>query len=353
MNLIRFILPFFLFVNVVAQNGGLYTFDFMRFSNSARLEALGGYAISLYDNDATLGVNNPSVLNVNHHGQFNLNYVNYFADSDYGYSSYAHYLKNIGTLSTSVMYANYGKFEYADASGQRNGSQFSANEILLQAGLGRPLDSNFSIGTNLKFGGSFLESYSAYAIAMDFAINYQNRAKEFGAGLIFQNLGLQLKSYQKNNREPLPFAINLGVSKKLGHAPFRFTFTYHDLQRWNLTYFDPLTQQSIDPLTGSPIAIDYPSFLNQFFNHIVIGTEFLLSKNFHLRFGYDFKRRFEMTPISRPGTTGISWGIGFKVKKIKISYSNAKYHFAGTSNHITIATKFGSSPKLDGFYKQD
>ena len=115
----------------------------------------------------------------------------------------------------------------------------------------------------------------------------------------------------------------------------------------------PLTQQSIDPLTGSPIAIDYPSFLNQFFNHIVIGTEFLLSKNFHLRFGYDFKRRFEMTPISRPGTTGISWGIGFKVKKIKISYSNAKYHFAGTSNHITIATKFGSSPKLDGFYKQD
>ena len=160
------------------------------------------------------------------------------------------------------------------------------------------------------------------------------------------------KSYTIGNSESLPFGIHLGISKKLGHAPFRFTFTYHDLQRWNLTYFDPSSSQSIDPLTGQPIIPVNPNFLTQFFNHIVIGSEFLLSKNFHLRFGYDFKRRFELKPSSRPGTTGISWGIGFKIKKLNLSYSNSKYHFSGTSNHITLSTKFGVAPKVDDFYKQ-
>ncbi|MFL2571611.1 MAG: type IX secretion system protein PorQ [Parvicellaceae bacterium] len=352
MNLKHLLIPILLMTNVFAQNGGQYTFDFMQFSNSARLEALGGYAISLSDDDASLGVINPAILNIAHHGQFHLNYVNYFADSDYGFSSYAHHLKNIGTLSTSIMYANYGKFDYADASGERNGSQFSANDLLIQIGLGRSLDSNFSIGGNFKLGSSFLEAYNAFGFAFDVALNYQNRAKEFGAGLLIQNVGMQLKSYTANNREPLPLSINLGISKKLGHAPFRFTFTYHDIQRWNLTYFDVSTQQSTDPLTGLPVEIINPSFLTQFFNHIVIGSEFLLSKNFHLRFGYNFKRRFEMKPISRPGTTGISWGIGFKVKKLKLSYANSKYHFSGTSNHITLSKTFGKAPKVDAFYNQ-
>lgn len=352
MNLLRFILPFLLFSSIYAQNGGLNSFSFMKFTNAARLEALGGFALSIYDQDASLGVMNPAILNPEHHGQLNINYVNYFADSDYGFSSYAFHLKNIGTISTSILYANYGKFDYADASGERNGSQFSCNDILLQTGIGRALDSNFSIGGNLKLGASFLESYSSFATAFDIALNYQNRAKEFGAGIIIQNIGIQLKTYSSGNREPLPFGIHLGVSKKLGHAPFRFTFTYHDLQRWNLTYFDASANQTIDPLTGQSIAASNPSFLTQFFNHIVIGSELLLSKNFHLRFGYDFKRRFELKPNSRPGTTGISWGIGFKIKKLKLSYSNSKYHFAGTSNHITLSTKIGGKPKVDDFYKQ-
>ena len=58
--------------------------------------------------------------------------------------------------------------------------------------------------------------------------------------------------------------------------------------------------------------------------------------NFNIRFGYDIFSRKELQPQSRPGTTGLSWGVGFKVKKLKINYSNSKYHFAGTSNNITI-----------------
>ena len=41
-------------------------------------------------------------------------------------------------------------------------------------------------------------------------------------------------------------------------------------------------------------------------------------------------------PQSRPGTTGISWGIGLKVKNLMINYSNSKYHFSGISNNLTV-----------------
>ncbi len=338
---------------IFAQNGGIYTFNFMQFSNSARVEALGGYTLSLYDQDASLGLNNPACINITHHGQLNLNYVNYFADSDFGFTSYSHHLKKLGTFTGSICFANYGIFEYADASGERNGSTFSANDILLQGGIGRRIDSNLSIGANIKLAGSFLESYNAFGAAIDLGVNYQKRSNGFGAGLVIENLGFQLKGYTTKNHEPLPLAAHIGISKMLGHAPFRFSFTYHDIQKWDLTYFDISTQQTTDPLTGQPVPIEEPNFITHFFHHIVIGTELLLSKNFHLRLGYDFKNRYELKPSIRPGTTGISWGIGFKVKKFKLSYGNSKYHFSGTSNHITISTQIGGKPKIDSFYDQD
>lgn len=349
----KLILLFTLFNSIYAQNGGLNTFNFMQFSNSARVEALGGYTLALSDDDATLGISNPASINISHHGQLNLNYVNYFADSDYGFSSYSHHFKKLGTFTGSICFANYGSFEYADAAGVRNGNTFSANDLLIQGGLARKLDSNFSVGANIKFAGSFLESYNAFGIALDLGVNYQNTAKGFGAGLVIENLGYQIKGYTQGNHESLPLAAHIGISKKLGHAPFRFSFTYHDLQRWDLTYFDVSTQQTVDPLTGQTIPISEPGFVTHFFHHIVIGTELLLSKNFHLRLGYDFKNRYELKPTIRPGTTGISWGVGFKVKKFKFSYGNSKYHFSGTSNHITISTQIGGKPKVDSFYIQD
>ena len=57
---------------------------------------------------------------------------------------------------------------------------------------------------------------------------------------------------------------------------------------------------------------------------------------------YDFLSRNILQPESRPGTTGISWGVGFKVKSLMINYSNSKYHFAGTSNNITVIKQLKS-----------
>ena len=79
---------------------------------------------------------------------------------------------------------------------------------------------------------------------------------------------------------------------------------------------------------------------------MIFGVEFLPTKNFSVRFGYNFKRRKELLITSKPGGAGLSWGVGFKISKFHFNYGRATYHLAGPSNHFSINTN------LSDFYKK-
>jgi hypothetical protein len=59
---------------------------------------------------------------------------------------------------------------------------------------------------------------------------------------MFKNVGTQFKTYTPGIKEPLPFDIQAGVSKKLTHTPFLFSLVLHDLYRWDIRYDDPNEQ---------------------------------------------------------------------------------------------------------------
>ncbi|CAG5083129.1 type IX secretion system protein PorQ [Parvicella tangerina] len=335
-----------------AQIGGRQTFQVLDFNNSARVEALGGYLLGVKDDDANLGQANPALLNPNMHGQVNLNYINYFADANFGYTSYTRHFKNVGTFNASLLYADYGRFEYAEIDGTRTGGTFGARDLVLGVGYGRPLTQKISVGGQFKMVGSFLESYNAFGFAFDLAASYIDTAKNFGAGLIVKNAGMQLKSYTSGNRERLPFNIAIGLSKKLTHAPFRFSLTYDNLQKWNLVYFDEANSTTVDQLTGETVELKPPGMLTKFMYHITVGTELLLGKNFHIRVGYNHMQRQTMKVGSKTGMTGFSMGLGLKVKSIYLSYGLAKYHISGTSNQITISKRVGKPVQIDNLYRQ-
>lgn len=338
--------------SISAQMGGRSTFQVLEFNNSARVEALGGYLLGIKDEDANLGQVNPALLNPQMHGQLNLNYINYFADANFGYTSYTKHFSDIGTFNAALLYADYGRFEYADVNGDRNGSTFGARDLVLSVGYGRPLSSKWSIGGQIKGVGSFYESYSAYGVALDLGTAYIDTAKGLGIGLIIKNGGIQLKSYTPQNRERLPLNAAIGLSKKLKHAPFRFTFTYDHLERWNLVYFDDSNTTEVDPLTGETTEIKPPGMFTKFMYHMTIGTELLLGKNLHIRLGYNHMQRQTLKVGAKPGMTGFSMGIGLKVKSIHLSYALAKYHISGTSNQITISKKIGKAAPIDNLYRQ-
>ena len=167
---------------------------------------------------------------------------------------------------------------------------------------------------------------------------YHNPDARFTASIIFRNIGRQIKSYEPGSNEPLPFEIQLGLSKRLKHLPFRWNLLLTNLQQPDLTYQDPnanVNQQN--PFTGE-VEEDGNGIGDKIMRHVVIGGEFMPTENFSLRFGYNYRRRQEMKLNSKLGTIGFSWGIGFRVSKFNFSYSRSAYHLVGSPNYITITT---------------
>jgi hypothetical protein len=237
-----------------------------------------------------------------------------------------------------MQYLNYGKFTYADETGivNENAGEFTGNELAFVIGWGRRLDSLFSIGANLKAITSSLETYNSFGMAVDVAGSYHARSG-FTASLVARNIGRQLTTYTPGNVESLPLEIQLGLSKKLKHLPFRYSVLLTNLQKWDLTYDDP-ADNTVDPFTGE---VDEPSaaadFADKAFRHVVIGGEFVPSRNFSFRLGYNYQRRQEMKVESKPGMVGFSWGFGFRVSKFNFSYARSAYHLAGSPNLFSIA----------------
>lgn len=325
-----------------AQIGGSSTYRFLNLPNSPRVAALGGNFVAISDNDIASTLNNPSLINEGMHNGLSLNFVDYFADINYGFASYSRTFEKAGSFVASMQYLNYGKFTYADETGilDESAGEFSGNELAMVIGWGRRLDSLFSIGANMKAISSSLETYNSFGMAVDVAGTYHAKSG-FTASLVARNIGRQLSSYTPDNVESLPFEIQFGMSKKLKHLPFRYSVLLTNLQKWDLTYVDP-AENTVDPFTREiKTKSKAGEFADKAMRHLVIGGEFVPTRNFSVRVGYNYQRRQEMKVESKGGTVGFSWGFGFKVSKFNFSYARSAYHLAGSPNFLSIAFNLG------------
>lgn len=341
--LILFSLIFFPSLSI-GQIGGSNTYEFLGLTGSPRVAAMGGDFLAINDNDVNLAFSNPSLINKNMDQSLGANFVDYYSSVNYGHASYARNIRNAGSFVATMGFLNYGSFDGRDETGTHTGN-FYAGESALNIGWGRQLDSLFSIGSNLKMIYSSQESYNSYGIAVDVAGSYTSRDHSFTTSLIAKNIGRQLKTYTSGNSEPLPFEIQLGLSKKLLHLPFRYSVLYNHIENWDLRYEDPSTLQ-VDPITGEVIKNNgFEVFADNLMRHIILGGELLLSKNLSLRAGYNYKRRQELKIQDKTSTVGFSWGLGFRISKFQFSYARSAYHLAGSPNYISVTTR------LSDFFK--
>lgn len=338
-------LPLFLFTaclakfSTYAQVGGNNTFEFLNLPISARVAGLGGNNISARDNDLNITLTNPALLTDSMSNNMALSYVNYFADVNYGYAAYAKKIKNHGVVSGGIQYLDYGKFKKADEFGNVIGS-FKASDMSINLSYANSVfDSNLVVGATLKTIYSAMETYYSWGSAVDIGAVYVRPARKFTVGFVIKNIGRQWKPYTVGNYEKLPFEMQIGFTKQPKHVPFRLSVTYENLEQWDLTYNDPNNPVSgKDPLTGKVIKQSkFKKYGDQFMRHVVIGGEFILSKNFFLRGGFNYQRRKELGIIERKGMSGFSFGFGFKLYKLHLSYSRAIYHLAGASNNFSVS----------------
>lgn len=331
-------LPGFQFV-ANAQIGGSNTYEVLKLTSSPRIAGMGGDFLAIYDNDISLVSTNPSLINPGLHNHLGVSFVNYFAGINYGQATYSRSFNKAGSFAATMQYIDYGSFDYADESGIRSG-QFYAGESVLNLGWGRQLDTNFMIGSSLKFIYSSLESYNSYGLAVDVAGSYVSDDRSFTISFIAKNIGRQIKSYANSNNESLPFELQLGLTKKLKHLPFRYSVLYNHIEKWDLSYDDP-NSQDYDPISGEAAETSgIEEFADNFMRHIVLGGELLIGKNISLQGGYNYKRRQEMKVVNKTALVGFSWGVSIRISKFHFNYARSAYHLAGSPNYISITTNF-------------
>lgn len=340
-------LPFLVFsfisTQFFAQIGGDNVYEFLNLSPSARVTALGGNLITVKDDDLSLAYNNPAMLNESMQHALSFNHSFYLGDISHGFANYGFHLKKQDiTIHAGVQYINYGTFFSSDVFGNIIG-EFNAGEYAVVVGAGKQLYERLSVGVNAKFISSQFEAYNSVGIAGDVAAMYSDTSKNFTATMVFKNIGTQLTKYNEN-KEPLPYDVQIGISKKLKYLPLRFSVIANNLQRWNVLYDDPNAENDILILGGeneTQKENKVGPIVDNLFRHLVFNGEFSFGKkeNLSIRVGYNHLRRSELTVKNFRNLAGFSGGVRMKIKWFRISYGHGFYHLAGTSNHLSISTK--------------
>tara|TARA_B100001287_G_scaffold63426_1_gene51508 strand:- start:900 stop:1949 length:1050 start_codon:yes stop_codon:yes gene_type:complete len=328
-----------------AQNHyfGRNSFPFLNSLYSARSAGFGSNLITIKDGDLGLSAANPALLSEKCAKNLQINQALTPAGGQLGMVTYA-FKSKIGLLSPVIKFQNYGGFQGTDELGNAT-NKFSAIDYTLGVNYGTSLGRVINVGFGLHLIGSHLETYSSFGICGIFGANYTHPTQDFSASFIVKNIGVQLFNYTDTERLPLPVEVQAGVSYKLNHAPFRLSVLGHHLNHWRILYEDPTAQPGIDGLTGDTIPVEVPGFGKTLASHFSYAIELLASENLQFRAGFDYMRREQMKLLDRPGLSGFSFGIGLKLKKIRIDYGVLLVSKAGQNHYLGLSTNLGKWKK--------
>src|ERR1035437_8094389 len=220
------------------SQAGTGVYQFLDLPVSSRLAALGSINVSLRDDDINFAFQNPALLTAETNNMIGLNMASYLADIKFGSAVYCRSYGDKNYFAIGIQYIDYGTFQEATDLNVLTGQTFTAKDMALYLMYARPLTNRITVGATLKPINSVYETYTSYGLALDAGVSYNDSANLFSAGLVLKNMGTQLKGYYseegQQHLEPLPFDIQLGVSKKFQHAALRFSLTLDNLQHWDL-----------------------------------------------------------------------------------------------------------------------
>lgn len=322
-NKLYILLLSFLSLSAVGQNGD-EVFSFLRYPTSSRANALGGHTVALIERDPSLIFHNPGLLGGELDGMINLNYMNYISDINVGSALFTKAHKERGAWGIGATFINYGNFKEALPESNIIG-EFSANDISVQGFYSYDLSDKWRGGLSLKFLYSGFADYTSMGLGVDAGVSYYDADKDFSFGFVLKNIGAQLKAYE-DERQALPWDIQLGITKKMTHAPIRFSLTAMYLNRWKFDYIDNTTKDTED------------TFFQTFAKHLVIGVDFIPSENFWVGVGFNPKKSMDMKLQDGNKLGGFSAGAGVKISKFDVGVSLANYHPSAMSLMVSIST---------------
>ena len=318
-----------LFLNagmIYGQLGGQDSYEFLNLPVGARVAGLGGVAISSTQSDVNLFLSNPSLLDSATDNHISWSYFGFYADVKYNTFAYARNFKKLGMFGIGVQNLGYGEFERYDAVGNPDGT-FKAGETAVVISKSHRLGP-FQMGASIKYINARIDTYGSSAVGFDIGGTYHHPAHELAVSILFKNLGVILTESTPTARSSMPTDVQVGMTYKPKHMPFRLTMTAYNLLTSNSTFYD----ESLDNGNDEPSAVD------DVFRHINFGLEIVINQNFNLRTGYNHLIRKELSLDENNGLTGFTLGAMIKIKSFELSYTLATYHVDGGRSYFTITS---------------
>ena len=340
-----FILPLiFSLQNAFSQVGGKYIYSFLDLPVPARTAALGGNTIAVKDGDINMSLQNPALLSDKTNNMMAFNFTKYIGDIKYAYFVYGKSFKDIGHFAVGIQQVGYGSISERDEYGTEV-RIIHANDYSFNLSYAFQKDSVFSYGVTLKTIYSNYAQYSSVGSAVDLGFHFTpGKHKRFWLAGVLSNMGYQWKTYTGGRREDFPLHIKLAMAYKVPKAPFRLMLSNDYWNTATLTYTDPNNPPAtVDPFTHEPIK-QHP-FLKTMDNvgrKFTEAIEILITQNFNLRVGFNYKRRAELVLTDKQGLAGFSFGIGFKVSKFQFSYAYSQYSPVYGANYFSLSTNINS-----------
>ena len=328
--------------------GGESAFEYLRMSNSPHVSALGGISIADPDRDISLAVQNPAMMREGLHNELGVNYNSFYSDIKIMNLQYGYYLPKLSTaFFADIQYLNYGSFTQTDNFGNSYGD-FHAVDYALTLGASRSYLEHWRYGAAIKYANSSLYTAKGSAVLVDVGINYFDTANLIDIGAVAKNMGAMTRKYTATNpAEPVPFDLQLGISKKFKHMPLRLFATIHHLYQWDIRYDNPVDDVSTSILgTSDTVKKTTSHFADKLFRHFIFGGELSLGKRILLTVSYNDLRRSEMVIKTKTGATGFAFGVGINLTKFQIHYARSFYHIEGAYNEIGINFSLNKLMKL-------
>lgn len=308
----------------------------MGLATSARMAALGGVAFGGVWRDPAAAFRNPAYLRAQDHQRVALTYQPYLADIANLSVAYVHDWMGIGTFWSGLQYLHYGQIRHTDELGNALGT-FSAYEGVWALGAVRHFG-RWHVGMNLKtpFSVVSLERYRRLGLAADIAACYEDSAQGLAIAVVLWSVGAELVSPKgRAFGQPFPTQIQMTVSYKLPHAPFRLHLGAIHLERWRLAANDPLQPVRYD-LSGNPIPPPPPRWTEHLFRHLVGGIEAEFSPSFVARLSYHVQRRRELNPSGSASLGGLSFGAGLNLRRWGFDYAYSLYFRQAGAHSLSL-----------------
>lgn len=311
--------------------------SFLDYPESAHMAALGG-ASAYYDgSDPTFARKNPALLSTKTHNRLDVNYSIYMARTGYGSISYAFAPTAKDAVSVGFDFAQYGKMEGYDASGQSTG-KFTVADFALLATYSRQLNRYFTVGATLKPVLNTYETYTLFSLGGDLGVSFCDTVSMVGCGLSLSNFGGRVAGTDGVNIGSvwMPLKLQLTVSKRLKHAPIEFFVCLQNLQTWKQAYAVSITEGLVQQETvGRMIGRKF-----------VIGMDVRpISDKFWIALSYNFDRGLTLENPAVLSLSGLSGGFGLKLKMFKIGVAVACYSPAAVTGHFSLAVDLGGFNK--------